>query len=70
MTRRKGAFVKWKSSIPEEIALRVELRLYNHADGKPEYAARSALITSLLEQWLADCERKDKEANNLVEVNP
>lgn len=49
--RRNGPSVEWKISIPQELALRIELLFYDPANRKPDYGARSALITELLKTY-------------------
>jgi hypothetical protein len=56
----KGSTVQWKNLIKEDVAIEVELRLYNHARRTVNYGARSALINMLLERWLI--EQKHLEA--------
>lgn len=48
MARRAKGTVPWKVWVPEELALRTELRYLDPMTGKPIYAARSHLITALL----------------------
>lgn len=51
MSRRKGNGVRWKIIVPEALALRIELRYVDPTTGKPDYGARSRLITALLEEF-------------------
>jgi len=57
MTRGKVAHtdppVKWRINVPESVAAKVELMLFDPLKGEIKYAARSDLITKLLVQWLA-----------------
>lgn len=46
--RRKGETTEWKLSIPSWLAWEIELLCFNHMRGKPDYGARSQLITDLL----------------------
>lgn len=59
-TRRKVESTKWRISIPNVLALDIDLMLYNPALGKPIYGARSQLITDLLEQYMAKIKRGEE----------
>lgn len=52
MPRIRTKPVTWKLTIDETLAARVELTLANLSAGRPQYGARSALISALLRQWL------------------
>jgi hypothetical protein len=54
--------VKWKLSIPADLAAQVELRLpFNDGQACPAYGARSALVADLLQEWLAGYENPTAE---------
>lgn len=44
---------EWKISLPATLAAEIEILLLDAAKGKARYGARSALITSLLRQFVA-----------------
>lgn len=50
--RRKEESTEWKVSIPSWLAWEIEVICYNPVRGKPDYGARSQLITELLIQHL------------------
>lgn len=50
--RRKGKFIVWRVTIPADLAVAFELQLVNSATGKPDYGARSQLITELLNSYM------------------
>lgn len=50
-TRRRGPTTEWKVSLPSELALNIELLFYDPSSRKPNYGARSALVTTLLQQY-------------------
>ncbi len=52
--RTKIPLSQWKVTIPSHIAAAVEVRLFDHARGKPAYGRRSQLISDLLEVWLTE----------------
>lgn len=58
--RRKTPTQEIKVLIPEEVYFAFERELTNDFTNKPEYGARSQLITTLIINWLA--ERKGKPA--------
>lgn len=63
MVRRHiGAKKEWKVSVPEELALNIELLFMMPGSRKPNYGARSALIVSLLEKFWEDRNRTQREA--------
>jgi hypothetical protein len=45
--------VNWKVQVPETTAGPIELLLCNPLTGRPQYGARGALVTRLLDEWLA-----------------
>lgn len=57
-TRRQGRNVIWRTYIPEDIAVKIELLLADPNHPRPVYGARSQLVTSLLIQWLSRMERQ------------
>lgn len=73
-TRRKGKGVEWTVCIPEMLALRAGTLppLYDRANNRPVFGARSQLISDLLADWatkteaelaaLAPIERKEEAA--------
>lgn len=44
--------VNFVLSIPQSLAAKVELLLYDPTTGKPAYGGRSALIQQLLREWV------------------
>ena len=50
-SRRRGPAVEWKVSIPQALALDIELLFYDPVNHKPNYGARSVLITQLLTNY-------------------
>lgn len=46
--RRQGKKVVWKATVPQDLALRIELRYCDESTRKPDYGARSRLTTALL----------------------
>ena len=64
MVRRiKGKKKEWKVSVPEELALEIELIFMPAGSSKPDYGARSALIVTLLERYLR--ERKQRQTSKI-----
>lgn len=49
--RRRGPTVDWKVSLPSDLALNIELLFYDPINKKPDYGARSALVTKLLRNY-------------------
>jgi hypothetical protein len=58
--RRRGPTVEWKVSIPQNLALDIELLFYDPVNHKPDYGARSALITQLLSNYWASLPEERK----------
>ena len=44
--------VKWRINVPQSVAAKVELMLFDPLKGEIKYGARSDLITKLLVEWL------------------
>jgi len=59
--RRAGPKVDWKVSIPAELAMNIELLFCDPGRNKPDYGARSALVTHLLEQFWEDRQRQKRQ---------
>lgn len=52
--RKKGEpYEQWVIIVPIDIAAKVGLRLLDPVLNKPVYGARSKLINTMLERWLA-----------------
>jgi hypothetical protein len=49
----KGRSVKWKVSLPADLAGRIELELMDKQRGQPVYGLRAMLVRQLLQDWLA-----------------
>ena len=49
--------VTWKCQVPTDVAAKVDLLLQDPLRGVPVYGARSALVTQLLRNWLAQFEQ-------------
>lgn len=49
----KGRNVKWKITLPAELAGRVELIIMDRDKGKPIYGLRSQLVRELLQDFVA-----------------
>lgn len=49
----KGRNVKWKITLPADLAGRIELSLMNRDLGAPIYGLRSRLIRELLQDYIA-----------------
>jgi hypothetical protein len=45
--------IEWKLQIPEELAMKVELLLFDGGEGRVPYGKRGGLVTKLLGQWVA-----------------
>jgi len=45
--------VEWSLRLPSSLANEVELMLIDPLRGKPTFGARSALVVSLLREWIA-----------------
>lgn len=55
MTRLpKGRNVKWKITLPADLAGRIELMLMNKDSGTPIYGLRSRLIRELLQDYISN----------------
>lgn len=50
----KGKNIKWKITLPLDLAGRVELQLMDRERGIPVYGLRSKLIRELLQDWIAN----------------
>lgn len=55
----------WKVSLPATLAGTVEFYLFDPLHKKPTYGARSQLLTTLLEEWVADQKRLARDASHL-----
>ncbi len=63
--RRKGKSTELKLLIPENIYFRFERAITNNFKSRPEYGARSQLITTLISRWLDEIEASaNAEVNN------
>lgn len=51
-TRRSGTMILWRIYVPQELAVQIELQLADPLRDKPEYGARSQLVTYLLQEHL------------------
>lgn len=60
-TRRKEESIYWKVAIPSWLAWEIEAVCYNPVRGKPDYGARSQLITDLLIQHLRRMKDQQQE---------
>lgn len=49
--RRSTGTVDWKISLPEDLALKIELSFYSKEKQRANYGARSRLICELLENY-------------------
>jgi hypothetical protein len=49
--------VEWKCRIPIDLAVKIDMLHLDPVKGTPEYGARSALITSLIREYLNKRER-------------
>lgn len=58
-TATRGRKIQWRIWLPEEIAVAVEVSLFNPGTGKPDYGARSHLVAELLQRHLAATQLKD-----------
>jgi hypothetical protein len=58
-SRRNGS-VPWKVWVPPELAIKVERLYLNPLTGKPDYGARSHLITALLEQFISESHKHEE----------
>lgn len=57
-TTKPYRIVRWKITLPESLAARVELRLPpNHHNTAPGYGVRAKLIEQLLQEWVEEQER-------------
>ncbi len=63
--KRRGTMVEWKVTVPQDVAIAIELRTLDPVYGKPRYGARSQLITSLLKIYLQ--KRQEQEAQEAIE---
>lgn len=63
MAKRTKGTVPWKVWVPAMLALRIEMRYIDPATGKPQYAARSHMITALLFEF-------DRVASELEQTKP
>jgi len=50
--------IQWRCNIPESVAAKVELRLWDPLRHTVRLGARSELVTHLLRGWLEDGEEK------------
>lgn len=50
----KGRNIKWKVTIPIDLAGRVEMELMDRDRGAPIYGLRSKLVRALLQDWLSN----------------
>ena len=57
--RRKDRVARWKLSINEEIAAKVDLYMFDPITLRPRYGERSRLVEQLLTEWLESKEVKE-----------
>ena len=57
----RGPKVVWRIYVPEELATRYEVILYDRRRGKPEYGARSQLVVELLQRNLELIEKEPED---------
>lgn len=60
-TRRSGRMVLWRIYVPEDLAVAIELQLADPLRNRPEYGARSQLVTYLLQTHLETVYRQRRE---------
>lgn len=57
----QGRNVKWKITLPADLAGRVELEIMNPRTGRPQYGHRSELIRQLLQDWIANTPQEEPQ---------
>lgn len=62
--RHNDAPVNWKLSVPQSIAVQVELLLYDPLLNRVAYSARSAYVSGLIREDLARRGVRPKETQN------
>jgi hypothetical protein len=62
--RTFGRKIRWRVYIPEELALEIEVAMFDKMTGKPVYGGRSQLVTVLLQNHLQELKLKGALENN------